>query len=227
MKPVASQPVLIDQVYESLVEAIACGDLAAGGRIRQEELAEQLGVSRQPVSHALQLLKRQGLLVESGKRGLVVAPLDAGRILDLYQVRTSLDALAARLAAKRVASGAANPAACRELEEMARHGWSLDPDRPAAVFIQADVAFHTAIYRLSGNTAIEETVAPQWPHLKRSMGVVLDDPGHRPLVWREHASIVGFILAGNADQAEAEARAHASRAGTETSQRLAAMAQAA
>ena len=86
MKPIATQPVLIDQVYERLVESIADGSLLPGSRIRQEELAERLGVSRQPVSHALQLLKHQGLLIESGKRGLTVAPLDAGRIVDLYQV---------------------------------------------------------------------------------------------------------------------------------------------
>ncbi|QQP91989.1 GntR family transcriptional regulator [Skermanella sp. TT6] len=227
MKPISSQPVLIDQVYESLGKAIADGSLPAGSRIRQEELAERLGVSRQPVSHALQLLKRQGLLVESGKRGLTVAPLDSARILDLYQVRTSLDALAARLAAQRIAAGTAGPSARRELEDALQRGASLDPDRSAAVFIQADVEFHTAIYRLSGNTAIEETVAPQWPHLKRSMGVVLNDPGHRPKVWNEHAVIAGFILAGDAANAEAAALKHTNRAGTETSQRLAAINQAA
>ena len=61
MRPLDTQPVLIDQVYERLVEAIADGTLPPGQRIRQEELAEMLGVSRQPISHALQLLKRQHL----------------------------------------------------------------------------------------------------------------------------------------------------------------------
>src|SRR5947209_3070379 len=72
MKPIDAQPVLIDQAYERLVEAIADGTLAPGQRIRQEELAAMLGVSRQPVSHALQLLKRQRLVEETGKRGLAV-----------------------------------------------------------------------------------------------------------------------------------------------------------
>jgi DNA-binding GntR family transcriptional regulator len=221
MTPIATQPVLIDQVYQRLVESIADGSLLPGSRIRQEELAEWLGVSRQPVSHALQLLKHQGLLTESGKRGLTVAPLDAGRIVDLYQVRTSLDALAARLAAQRCAAGSANAALRRQLEESLENGASLKPDRSAAAFIQADVDFHTTIYRLSGNSAIEETVAAQWPHLKRSMGVVLDNPNERLLVWHEHAAIVRFILAGDAQHAEAAAHDHTSRAGTETAKRLA------
>jgi hypothetical protein len=57
-------------------------------------------------------------------------------------------------------------------------GLALRPDAPVLAFIEADVAFHTALYRLSGNRAIEDTVAAQWPHLKRSMGTVLDDPEH-------------------------------------------------
>ena len=63
--------------------------------------------------------------------------------------------------------------------------------------------FHTAIYRLSSNSAIEETVEAQWPHLKRSMGVVLDNSDERLLVWHDHASRAGMEtakrLAGLAD----------------------------
>jgi len=107
LQPLDTQPALIDRAYERLVAAIASGTLAAGRRIRQEELAAMLGVSRQPISHALQLLKRQGLVEEAGKRGLIVCGIDAARIRELYQVRTALDALAARLAAARIAEGTA------------------------------------------------------------------------------------------------------------------------
>ena len=87
-------------------------------------------------------------------------------------------------------------------------------------FIQADVAFHTVLYRLSGNRAIEDIVAAQWPHLKRSMGAVLDDPEQRPLVWTEHREILCCILAGNPAGAERAARGHTDRAGAETARRL-------
>ena len=49
---------------------------------------------------------------------------------------------------------------------------------------------------------LARTVAAQWPHLKRSMGVVLDNPDERLLVWHEHAAIARFILAGDAQQLE-------------------------
>lgn len=220
MRPLGLAPVLIDQVHDRLLAAIVEGILPPGHRIRQEELADQLGVSRQPVSHALQLLKRQGLLEESGKRGLVVAGVDPARVLALYQVRGALDALAAGLAASRVAAGAVSPGERQDAEQALAAGQALTDSAGVAEFIAADVAFHTALYRLSGNPAIEETVATQWPHLKRSMGVVLADGPGRPAIWAEHASILDAILSGDAPVAAEAARRHADRAGQETARRL-------
>jgi DNA-binding GntR family transcriptional regulator len=227
MKPIGLSPVLIDQVYDRLVEAIADGTLAPGQRVRQEALAELLGVSRQPVSHALQLLKRQRLVEEQGKRGLVIAGIDAARIEALYQVRAALDGLAARQAALQIARGAAPGRDRQAVERAVADGRALTASDKIGAFIQADVAFHTAIYRLAGNPAIEETIAPQWPHLKRSMGAVLGDRERYPIVWSEHEAIAARILAGDADGAETAARDHALRAGAETAQRLAASAAAA
>jgi len=227
MKPLGLSPVLIDQVYDRLVEAIADGTLAPGQRVRQEALAELLGVSRQPVSHALQLLKRQHLVEEQGKRGLVISGIDAARIQALYEVRAALDGLAARQAALQVAQGAAARVHRQAAERALADGRALTAADSVGAFIQADVAFHTAIYRLAGNPAIEETIAPQWPHLKRSMGAVLGDPDRHPGVWSEHTVIAALILAGDADGAETAAREHALRAGAETAQRLAAAADAA
>src|ERR1700674_4204635 len=113
MEPISTVPRLIDRVYLRLVDAIADGTLAPNQRLTQDELAQRLSVSRQPVSHALQILKRQGLVVEEGKRGLIVAPVRADQILDLYQVRAALDGLASRLAAERIRRGNARP---REIE---------------------------------------------------------------------------------------------------------------
>ena len=58
-----TQPALIDQVHDKLLGAIADGTLPAGQKLTQESVATMLGVSRQPVSHALQVLK--GVLKEA------------------------------------------------------------------------------------------------------------------------------------------------------------------
>jgi DNA-binding GntR family transcriptional regulator len=225
MQPLHPQPALIDRAYEQLVEAIADGTLAPGQRIRQEELGRALGVSRQPISHALQLLKQQKLVEESGRRGLIVSEIDPDRVRDLYQVRSALDAVAARLAAERVARQLIGARQQQATERALTAGLALPPDAPVLAFIKADVAFHTALYRLSGNQAIEDTVAAQWPHLKRSMGAVLDDPEQRPLVWTEHREILRCILAGDQSGAEAAARGHTDRAGAETARRLSQLSQ--
>ena len=109
----------------------------------------------------------------------------------------------------------------RAAQRALAEGLELRPDAAVLAFIQADVAFHTALYRLSGNRAIEDTVAAQWPHFKRSMGVVLEDPEQRPLVWHEHEEIMRLVLAGDAAGAETAARRHTDRAGAENARRLA------
>ena len=216
----AIQPALIDQVHDRLLSAIADGTLASGQRLTQENVAAMLGVSRQPVSHALQVLKRRGLLIEHGKRGLQVAPIDSARIRDLYLVREALDGMAARLAAQRVKSGDASETERKAAQAALATGRKLGPRSPMARLIDADVAFHSAIHILSGNRAIEETVADQWPHFRRSMGQVLSVSGVFARFWDEHAAILEAVLAGDAAAAEERARRHTARAGEETALRL-------
>ena len=147
MIPLDPFPNLIDQVYARILEAITDRTLPPGHRIRQNELAEKLGVSRQPVSHALHLLHRQGLVAESGRKGFEVTQLDPLQIRQLYEVRGAIDALAARLAAGRSKTDAS--------------GRAIDETTALSRLIALDVDFHGAIYRLAGNPAIEEMIAPQ------------------------------------------------------------------
>jgi DNA-binding GntR family transcriptional regulator len=227
MEPLTLIPNLIEQVHGRLVDAIADGTLAPGERVTQEELAERLAVSRQPVSHALQLLKRQGLVVEQGKRGLSVAPIKPDRIRDLYQLRAALEGLAARLAAERVASGRAPPRDMDALRSRLTAGRALDDDTGIHDWIEADVAFHSCIYALSGNPAIAETVAEQWPHFKRCIGAALTNRDLREAVWDEHAEIAEKILAGEPAGALRASVHHTEKAGATMHARLTAAANAA
>src|SRR6187455_3677049 len=217
MIPLDPTPNLIDQVYARILEGIIDRTLPPGHRIRQNELAEKLGVSRQPVSHALHLLHRQGLVAESGRRGFEVTRLDATRIRQLYEVRGAIDALAAKLAAGRAKSDVSGRA---QLDAALRAGRTIDRDTPLARLIALDVDFHSAIYRLAGNPAIEEMIAPQWPHMRRSMATVLAELDYRQSAWDEHETIAAHILSGNAKAAEGTALAHAISAGRMTEERL-------
>jgi len=217
MIPLEPAPNLTDQVYARILEAITDRTLLPGQRITQNELAERLGVSRQPVSHALHLLHRQGLLAESGRRGFEVTQLDPQRIRQLYEVRGALDALAARMAAVRAGTDAIGRA---QLEAALRAGRAIDKKTSLARLVGLDVDFHGAIYRLAGNPAIEEIIAPQWPHMRRSMATVLAELDYRQSAWSEHETIAAHILSGNARAAAASAEAHAQVAGQRTEERL-------
>jgi DNA-binding GntR family transcriptional regulator len=215
-----ASPDLIDQVHDRLLAAIVDGTLAPGARVTQESVAARLGVSRQPVSHALLLLKRRGLLIEHGKRGLVVAPLDAQRIRDLYQVRESLEALVAELAARRAASGKLTERERRTAREALVKGANLSADAAIVDLVAADVSFHSALHVMSGNTAITEMISDQWPHFMRSMGSVLTETTIRQRVWSEHAHVLAAVLDGNPDKAATLMRHHVAGAGEDTARRL-------
>ncbi|MEO1680476.1 MAG: GntR family transcriptional regulator [Pseudomonadota bacterium] len=220
LAPLRAEPGLVDLVHERLVEAISVGRLPPGERLTQGRVADLLDVSRQPVSHALQLLKHQGLAVQHKRKGLAVAPLNALQIWHLYQVRGMLDGLAARLAAERIVAGLAPSTEITAIEEALDHGRSLDPSSGTIDLVRADVAFHRALHDLSGNPEIARTVTEQWPQFMRSMAVVLDEPDRKLRIWDEHAAILEAVLAGDAARAESLACSHAVRAGRETRERI-------
>src|SRR5512144_2782301 len=100
MESLKPQKSLVEQVYDRLLDAICEGGLTAGTRITQDELAAQLQVSRQPVMSAVGLLRQQGFLVEHGRRGLQVAPVDRAHFDAIYEFRSVVEPWAASLAAQ-------------------------------------------------------------------------------------------------------------------------------
>jgi DNA-binding GntR family transcriptional regulator len=204
-------PDLVDQVYRALLDAISDGSLAPGERITQEDLAERLAVSRQPVLQALRLLKKDGFVLDAPGRGVQVAPLDAELTLKVYQVRGALDALAARLAAQQ--RFVISPKLI-ELGRKAARG------RHIQAMIDADLAFHSAIYAASANPLIEQSAQLHWAHLRRVMGAVLQSSGLREAVWDEHEQIAAAIAAGDETLAVELIDQHSQQAGQTLAARL-------
>ncbi|MES3002024.1 MAG: GntR family transcriptional regulator [Pseudomonadota bacterium] len=204
-------PDLVDRVYRSLLDAISEGSLAPATRITQEDIAEKLAVSRQPVLQALRMLKKDGFVLDAPGRGLLVAPLDADWMLMVYQVRGALDALAARLAAQRRVK--LDPRLIEQGRKAAR-------GRNVKAMIDADMAFHSAIYAASRNTLIEQSAQQHWGHLRRVMGAVLQQTGQREAVWDEHEAIAKAIAAGDGDRAARLIEAHSQHAGDNLATRL-------
>jgi DNA-binding GntR family transcriptional regulator len=203
---------LIEQVYDAILDAICDGTLQPNERITQEGLAAQLGVSRQPILQAFQILKREGFIEESGRKGVAVTPLDPQKLVQLYQVRAALDALAARSAARCVrqtGTKTVQPAA----EQLLREGRAAAESNDTRALVRMDMAFHQFIYALSGNPVIAQTTALHWHHIRRTMSSILQhDVRTFDGVWDEHQAIIEAILAGNEDQAASLAQQHAESA---------------
>ncbi|MDP2448352.1 MAG: GntR family transcriptional regulator [Polaromonas sp.] len=196
---IESSPDLVDQVYRSLLDAISEGSLAPGARITQEDIAEQLAVSRQPVLQALRLLKKDGFVLDAPGRGVLVAPLDVGWLMQVYQVRSALDALAARLAARTRFQIA--PALISQGRAAAR-------SHDVKAMMAADAEFHGAIYAASGNPLITQSAQLHWHHIRRAMGAVLQLSTMRESIWDEHEAIAQAIGAGDEATAEHLIRQH-------------------
>jgi DNA-binding GntR family transcriptional regulator len=203
MKALTAQPNLVEQVRDAILQEIASGAIAPGDRIIQEQIAQALGVSRQPIQQALVLLRNQGVLRDAPGRGLLVAPLDAEHVQHMYDIRAVIEGLAARRAAELGA------------ERAARQGPALiDAGRKAvaagsvARMIVADMKFHEFIYGLSGNPLIEPMLETHLTYTQRVMGEVLIR-GEKPRdIWDQHEAILKAIAKGDGAKAEALVRTH-------------------
>ena len=111
--------------YRLILDAIERGDYRPGDRLVESELADRFGTSRTPVREALQRLETQSMLTRDG-RSLIVASLDHNQMAEFYVVRTELEGLAARLAARH-----ATPEEIKVLGEMVEEDQALLGDPQA------------------------------------------------------------------------------------------------
>lgn len=133
-------------VYEEIREQIVSGALQPGARLKEREISELLKVSRVPVREALPLLEADGFIRIVPRRGAIVNDLTVTDVDELFDVRESLEVLAARLAAKR--STSAEFAAIEKVLAQARAAAEQGDERSIAA---ANVAFHEEMAHLSGN----------------------------------------------------------------------------
>lgn len=197
---------LVDQAYEVILNALCDGTFKSGERLTQEDIAARLNVSRQPVTHALTVLKSQGFLAQSGRRGLTVTAVDPHFLEELYQLRSVVEPLAVRLATPKLTK--------QDIQRgraLVRHGRSVAKAGDSRAVLQADMDFHSFIYEMSGNALIAETMHLHWHHLRRAMSQVLRSVAPSGM-WNEHSRILETMIEGDADAAGELMRSHLTNA---------------
>jgi len=198
---------LRDQVLSELRRRIVDGDYAQGERLTENRLAEDFGVSRNPVREALRVVETEGFVQILPRRGAVVATLDETAIRDLFAVRQQLETLAAGLAAERATEQ--DVARLRRLlEEASAATEAKDFDQVA----ELNSALHLAVIEISGNRWLASLSAAMYHHVHWVFR--LGAAQRAPHSWVEHIRVVDAIAAGDTAAAAEAARLHVEAAAT-------------
>ena len=188
--------------YSMILDAIDVGTYRPGDRLVESELAERLGMSRTPVREALQRLETQSLLARDG-RSLIVASLDHNQLSELYVVRSELEGLAARLAARH-----ATVEEVRVLREMVEADNAL-VDKPAAL-ARANRRFHKQVHLASHNRYLVQQLDLVYRTMALMTASSLNVEGRGQIAQSEHDRIVQRIEARDETGADDALRSHIS-----------------
>ena len=197
---------LRDVVATELRRRILDGTLGQGERLIEDRLAEQLGVSRNPIREALRMLEAEGFLDVTARRGCFVATLSVDQADDLFEVRLAMEPLGARLAARdagnpRNASGARIARMKEILADV-----ETNPGQNLDTLSGLHTELHSLIFEMTGNSYL---IAIAIPMVKRGQWLLRQNaPLRTPAAWSQHHDLIAAIEAGDPDLAEAVARHH-------------------
>jgi DNA-binding GntR family transcriptional regulator len=197
---------LSERLFEQIRGAIERGDIAAGSKISEPELARRFGVSRGPLREAIGRLEACGLVERRANVGARVVTLSSEGLLEIFQVREALESMAARLAAEHMTDE--EIAALRELLD--QHGRQIEEDSGQAYFQKVgDLDFHYRIVQGSRNGQLIKLLCNDLYHLMRLYRYQFGMQSRRaPRAFVEHRMIVDAIEQRDGEMAELLMRHH-------------------
>ena len=215
--PGAENITIPDRIFSLLKEAIVEGDIVAGSKISEPELAKAYGISRGPLREAIGRLEACGLVVRRPNVGARVVTLSSNQLIEIFHIREALEGMAARLAAQSMTD--------EEIADLRRllrqHGEQIDRDTEHAYFQrEGDLDFHYRIVQGSHNAHMIELLCNDLYHLVRLYRYQFGMSSKRgPRAFVEHEHIVDAIERRDPEMAELMMRAHI-RASRENVERL-------
>ena len=189
--------------YAWLREAILSGHLRPGQALSENELAQQLGVSRTPVREAIIRLENEGLLSVRPQVGTSVAPIDVEAVADVQFLREAVECRTVALAAQRV-----TPADALELRRQLKEQARIATRGDHAAFVPLDDRMHQKLVAMAGRPRVWRAVEDAKAQLDRVRFLSLEDPAWLATIHRQHEEIVGRVIAGDADGAVAAMSLH-------------------
>lgn len=206
-KPSPNAGSTLEYVVDTLRQGILSGRLVPGQRLVEADLTRQLRVSRGPVRESFRRLSAEGLVESIPNQTTMVRRYSKVEMLELFEIRAELEALAARRAADCMADAAAK---ARFLEAIGPI-WESHP-LAAAPYFDENRRFHQAIADLSGSAQLAELIKKlQLPLIMFQLGGAISPQSIQDSI-DEHRRIAQAILDGNGRKAAAEVKAHLKRA---------------
>jgi DNA-binding GntR family transcriptional regulator len=197
---------LSEQVFRSIQAAIVRGEIAPGSKISEPELARVYGISRGPLREAIHRLEGQRLLVRVPHVGARVVSLGQSELIELYEIRESLEGMACRLAAERMTQG--------DVDELRRVLETHERDeafRAGRGYYQqeGDFDFHYRIIQGSGNQTLVKLLCDELYQLVRMYRIQFSKTPNRPhQAFSEHHRILDAIAERDGELAELLMRRH-------------------
>lgn len=195
------------RVYVAVRKAIISNDYPVGHRLREETLAEQNDTSRTPAREALQRLASEGFVEFRPRSGAVVKGWTRADVREIFEVRATLEGMAARLAATNATPADVDRlgAMCGEMEEAARSG-SLATD--ASLLSEVNKAFHLRILEIAGNARLASIAANLMEVGMMARSYETFSVQDRARSASDHRDLVQAISIGDGQWAEAVMRSH-------------------
>jgi DNA-binding GntR family transcriptional regulator len=184
------RPSLHDEVVGRVRDMIVDGRLAAGTRIHEGRLCEQLGVSRTPLREALKVLATEGLVDLLPNRGAVVRALTPQDMRDMLRVIGRLEQLAGELACVE-----ASDVEIAQVHELHQRMMQRFAERDMLEYFKINQAIHAAIVRMAHNEMLQQTHDSLQPRVRR-IRFLPHDLGHeseQPVA--EHERMMEALLA--------------------------------
>ena len=194
---------LREVIFNTIREAIIVGELKPGERLMEVQLAEKMGVSRTPVREAIRKLELEGLVDMLPRKGAHVADLSVKDIMDVLEVRSTLDGLASSLSAARITGEE-----IKELKHLLSQFENCIEKNSTQGIIKKDVEFHDIIYRSSRNDKLIQISNNLREQVQRFRVIYIKDYSSSKELVKEHADILKAISDRNSEAAMKYAQNH-------------------
>ena len=184
---------LSDVAFDRLLDAIIREDLAPGAKIRDADLAAQLGLSRTPVREAVNRLVELGLAETKPSAHTRVSMLTASSVERTMEILQSLDHLAVKQAVEKM-----SPEVLDDLRVLNDDFAAAVTSGTATVILEADVAFHQALREAAQNPELSRIMLQLDPHVQRILYRKFSSRLGAPNTVHHHAALLELIAAGDA-----------------------------